>query len=66
MEGSGIGAGSKHPASQSLAKLGIETVKGDLDDPDTLVKAMDGVYGVFSVQALDLDHPEKEELQGNA
>lgn len=54
----------KHPASESLTKLGIETVKGDLDEPDTLVKAMDGVYGVFSVQALDLDHPEKEELQG--
>jgi uncharacterized protein YbjT (DUF2867 family) len=27
-----------------------EVIQGSLDDPDSLIRAMDGVYGVFSVQ----------------
>ncbi|GIO29031.1 MULTISPECIES: NmrA/HSCARG family protein [Paenibacillus] len=53
-----------HPASQSLMKPGIEVVKGDLEDSDSLLRAIKNVYGVFSVQSLDLNHPEKEEQQG--
>ena len=38
------------PAGRSLADRGAEVVKGDLDDPASLDRALDGVYGVFSVQ----------------
>jgi uncharacterized protein YbjT (DUF2867 family) len=29
---------------------GEEVFQGSLDDPESLMRAMDGVYGVFSVQ----------------
>ncbi len=37
-------------ASKELKKLGAEIVKGDMADAASLDKAMEGVYGVFSVQ----------------
>lgn len=36
--------------ARRLAGLGIEMVKGDFDDADSLDNATQGVYGVFSVQ----------------
>lgn len=38
-------------AAQALANAGAEVVAGDMDDRDSLDAAMQGVYGVFSVQA---------------
>ena len=38
------------PASQELKKLGVEVIQGNMTDPAALDKAMEGVYGVFSVQ----------------
>jgi uncharacterized protein YbjT (DUF2867 family) len=38
------------PAAQRLAALGATIVHGDLDEPDSLRRAMAGAYGVFSVQ----------------
>ncbi len=38
------------PAAEELRKLGVEVVKGDLNDVASLEKALEGVYGVFSVQ----------------
>jgi uncharacterized protein YbjT (DUF2867 family) len=38
------------PAARALAQSGVEVVKGDLDDPSSLVRAMAGVRAVFSVQ----------------
>lgn len=38
------------PAGQALAALGAEVVAGDLDDEPSLMRACEGVYGVFSVQ----------------
>ncbi|KAM0719761.1 hypothetical protein Q7P37_003894 [Cladosporium fusiforme] len=35
--------------SQKLASLGVEVVKGDLEDVDSLKKALVGSYGVFGV-----------------
>lgn len=35
--------------SQKLASLGVEVVKGDLDDVDSLRSAVQGSYGVFGV-----------------
>jgi uncharacterized protein YbjT (DUF2867 family) len=40
------------PAAKELEKLGAVLVEGDLDDADSLRKAMSGVDGVFSVQPL--------------
>jgi len=36
--------------AQALAAQGIELVRGDLRDRDSLARAIEGVYGVFSVQ----------------
>ncbi|GAB3695688.1 NmrA/HSCARG family protein [Nocardiopsis oceani] len=44
--------------AQELKGLGAELVRGDLDDADSLFRAMDGVDGVFSVQATG-DTPEE-------
>ncbi len=38
------------PAARSLVELGAAVVKGDLDDPRSVRRAMDAVHGVFSVQ----------------
>lgn len=38
------------PAARALIGRGVEVVRGDLDDSASLARAMDGVYGVFSVQ----------------
>jgi uncharacterized protein YbjT (DUF2867 family) len=36
-------------AALALAEAGAELVHGDLDDPETLTAAMEGVHGVFAV-----------------
>lgn len=36
--------------AENLRNLGAEIVQGDLDDPASIVPAIAGVYGVFSVQ----------------
>lgn len=36
--------------ARQLTEHGEEVFQGNLDDPDSLKRAMDGVYGVFSVQ----------------
>ncbi len=36
--------------ARQLTGHGEEVFQGSLDDPDSLMRAMDGVYGVFSVQ----------------
>ncbi len=38
------------PAARALAGRGAEVVRGDLDDPTSVARAVDGAYGVFSVQ----------------
>jgi uncharacterized protein YbjT (DUF2867 family) len=38
------------PAAQALAQLGAEVVQGDLDDPSSIKRALQGAYGAFSVQ----------------
>ncbi|HEX3684536.1 MAG TPA: NmrA/HSCARG family protein [Bryobacteraceae bacterium] len=36
--------------ARALAGRGVEVLKGDLDDVASIARALDGVYGVFSVQ----------------
>ncbi|MEU2269595.1 NmrA/HSCARG family protein [Streptomyces olindensis] len=54
--------------ARQLEDLGVVLVKGDMDDEDSLRRAMEGVHGVFSVQPLGWD-PEAlaaEVRQGKA
>ena len=37
-------------ASRALVELGVQMVRGDFDDPGSLDAALEGAYGVFSVQ----------------
>jgi uncharacterized protein YbjT (DUF2867 family) len=58
---------TRHPqgeAAQALAELGAKVVWGDLDDPASLVNAVKGVWGVFSVQNTWEAGVEREEEQG--
>ncbi|MDP9847476.1 NmrA/HSCARG family protein [Streptosporangium lutulentum] len=52
--------------AKDLKALDVELVTGDLDDPESLRAAAQGVHGVFSVQPADLadPHPEVEVRQG--
>jgi uncharacterized protein YbjT (DUF2867 family) len=52
------------PQGQALAKLGAEVVPGDLDDFASLTRALNGVYGVFSVQSFWEHGYEGEVRQG--
>lgn len=38
------------PPARALVGQGLEVVRGDLDDPASMERALDGVWGVFSVQ----------------
>ena len=53
--------------AQALAKLGIEVVAGDADDPPSIERALQGVHGVFCVTNF-WEHfsPEREEKQAAA
>jgi len=62
-----IRAMTRHPngeAAQALVKLGAQAVQGDLDDPPSLVKAVQGVWGTFAVQNTWEAGVEREEEQG--
>ena len=48
--------------ARQLMSYGEEVFQGSLDDPNSLMRAMDGVYGVFSVQP----HTANEIQQGVA
>jgi uncharacterized protein YbjT (DUF2867 family) len=53
----------RDPAGQGardLEALGAELVNGDLDDPESLRAAAQGMHGVFSVQPSDMADPRPE------
>ena len=39
--------------AKTLEETGVELIKGDLDDPESLRKHLDDLYGIFSVQTFD-------------
>ncbi|WP_262495860.1 NmrA family NAD(P)-binding protein [Paenibacillus sedimenti] len=43
----------RKPSAEKLRKAGVEIFEGDHDNPDSLLEAMQGVYGVFSVQPTE-------------
>ena|SRR2546428_315517 len=51
-------------AAKALAKLGAEVVQGDLNDPDSLRRTLQGAWGVFAVQNTWEAGVEVEEAQG--
>ena len=58
---------TRNPASReakALALQGVEVVQGDLDDPASLARAVDGVYGVYSVQDFWAVGARREVQQG--
>jgi uncharacterized protein YbjT (DUF2867 family) len=50
--------------AQELARQGIDVVRGDLEDPASLEKAIGGVYGVYSVQDFWSVGARREVQQG--
>ncbi len=41
------------PAAAGLGAAGVELVRGDLDDPASIVAAAQGAYGIYSVQSAN-------------
>lgn len=54
------------PAATALGELGIEVLRGDLDDPESLRAPLESAYGVFSVQNFWETGYEREVKQGIA
>lgn len=54
----------KSYAAQQLAEQGVELVQGDLDDPASLERAAQGVYGIYSVQDFWTVGARREVQQG--
>jgi uncharacterized protein YbjT (DUF2867 family) len=48
----------------ALARHGVDTVQGDLDDEPSLRRALSGVWGVFGVQNSLEAGVEREEARG--
>ncbi len=54
------------PAELALGKLGMEVLRGDLDDPESLRFPLESAYGVYSVQNFWETGYEREVKQGIA
>ena len=54
------------PEARALVGHGTEVVGGDLDDSASVARALDGVYGVYSVQSRTEEGIEAEIRQGIA
>lgn len=50
--------------AQSLARQGVEVVQGDLEDPASIARTVQGVYGVYSVQDFLAVGAKREVQQG--
>jgi len=50
--------------AQGLARQGVQIVQGDLEDPASIVRAAEGVYGVYSVQDFWAVGARREVQQG--
>src|SRR5690242_18367882 len=61
-----VRAMTRYPDRQKAHELlgrGTEVVRGDLNDPMSLTRALEGVHGVFAVQTPE-EGPEAEVKQG--
>jgi uncharacterized protein YbjT (DUF2867 family) len=58
---------TRNPAgreAESLVRRGVEVVQGDLEDPASIARAVEGVYGVYSVQNYWTFGAKREVQQG--
>jgi uncharacterized protein YbjT (DUF2867 family) len=54
------------PAARALVEMNAQVFKGDLDDRESIDKAMAGVSAVFSVLLPDFDRSDRERRHGYA
>ena len=54
------------PAALAMARRGAEIARGDMGDPASLLSALQGAHGVFSVQTPDADGSDSERRHGYA
>lgn len=62
-----VHAMTRNPNQSAIKELeqdGAVIVQADMNDKQSLVEAMENVYGVYSVQSFDPKDPEKEVQQG--
>ena len=50
--------------AKTLARQGVEVVQGDLEDPGSVARATEGVYGIYSVQDFWAVGAKREVQQG--
>jgi uncharacterized protein YbjT (DUF2867 family) len=62
----GLTRDARKPTALAFAEQGVEIVEGHFDDRASLVRALEGVYGVFSVQSGFEAGLEAEERWGKA
>jgi uncharacterized protein YbjT (DUF2867 family) len=58
---------TRHPgghAARSLTQNGVEVVQGDLEDPSSVARAAEGMYGIYSVQDFWAVGAKREVQQG--
>ncbi|MBC3191904.1 NmrA/HSCARG family protein [Pseudonocardia sp. C8] len=58
---------TRHPTrrpARALAALGVEITRADMDDPASLVRALHGAHGVYSVQNFMISGIDGEVRQG--
>jgi uncharacterized protein YbjT (DUF2867 family) len=54
----------RNHAAQDLVRKGVEVVEGDLEDPGSVARAAEGVYGIYSVQDFWAVGARREVQQG--
>jgi len=57
---------TEKPAAKALAQAGVELMPGDLEDLSSVKRALEGAYGVYSVQTFTEAGCEGEIRQGEA
>lgn len=62
----GITRDPNQPAARRLAAAGVELTAANLDDRASLDRALEGAYGLYSVQTFREEGPAGEERQGKA
>ena len=60
----GLTRSPEKPAARAHAARGVEIVRGDLDNRESVERALEGCYGVFSVQNFMETGAEREVEQG--
>jgi uncharacterized protein YbjT (DUF2867 family) len=60
----GLTRNPQKPAAQALADQGAEVVQGDMEERSSMERALEGAYGIFSVQNFWETGYDREVQQG--